>query len=264
MAGIRIAIIGGTGGMGRWFAEFFERQGFIVHACGSREEMDLPKMVKMCRVVVVSVPIGATCKVIEHVGPSVSRGSLFMDLTSLKAKPVEWMLRSSVSEVIGVHPLFGPDAESMDGKKVVICPARGDKWVAWLRGLLKDNGAEVVETSPERHDRIMALVQGLTHLTTVAMGLTVRSVGVDMSELRKFFTPTFEKKMAMMEKVFGENPRLYAEIIAHNPDTKWMLRSYEAVLRELKRLVLKGDSEALLRLMRGAQHRGGPLALRGE
>ncbi len=252
MAKLEIAVIGGTRGMGRWFAGFFQEQGFTVHALGRGWEDNRQELIERSQVVVMSVPIGVTCQVIERVGPLVKNGALMMDLTSLKAEPVECMLRCSVSEVIGVHPLFGPDAESMKGRNVVICPARGDNWLAWLRQLLTGSGAEVVETTPDRHDAIMAMVQGLTHLTTVAMGLTVRASGVDLSELRRFLTPTFEKKMAMIERVFGDNQRLYAEIIAFNPNTKRLLQLYEEALHELKGLVAEGDSEALLRLMQCA------------
>ncbi len=253
MAKLEIAVIGGTRGMGRWFAGFFQKHGFTVHAFGRDGATAHQGLLQRCQVVVVGVPIGVTCEVIERVGPLVNRGSLLMDLTSLKVRPVECMLRSSLSEVVGVHPLFGPDAESMRGKNVVICPARGEDWAAWLRQLLTESGAKVVETSPRRHDRIMAVVQGLTHLTTVAMGLTLSSSGLDSSELRGFLTPTFEKKMAMMERVFGGNPRLYAEIIALNPDTQGLLRLYQEVLEELNTAVAKGDSEALLRLMQRAR-----------
>ncbi|MGQ9654135.1 MAG: prephenate dehydrogenase/arogenate dehydrogenase family protein [Thermodesulfobacteriota bacterium] len=252
MAKLEIAVIGGTRGMGKWFAGFLQKQGFTVHALGRGGQTTCQRLIERCQVVVVSVPIGVTCEVIERVGPLVSTGSLMMDLTSLKAEPVECMLRCSVSEVIGVHPLFGPDVESMKGRNVVICPARGGNWIAWLRQLLTGSGAEVVETTPDRHDRIMAMVQGLTHLTTVAMGLTVRASGVDLSELRRFFTPTFEKKMAMIEKVFGDNQRLYAEIIALNPDTQRLLCLYEEALHGLKGLLARRDSEALLRLMQRA------------
>ena len=65
--------------------------------------------------VVVSVPIEVTVKVIEQVGPLMQKDALLMDLTSLKAEPVAAMLRSSVAEVIGLHPLFGPAVDTLAG-----------------------------------------------------------------------------------------------------------------------------------------------------
>jgi len=47
-----------------------------------------------------------------------------MDLTSLKTEPVKAMLKSSISEVIGLHPLFGPNIRFMSGKNVAVCPVR--------------------------------------------------------------------------------------------------------------------------------------------
>jgi len=110
---IEIGIIGGTGGMGRWFAGFFRKEGYTVFVSGRKTGMDIPTMGKKCQGVIVSVPVSITPEVIEQVGPHMKKESLLMDLTSLKGEPVKSMLKSSLSEVIGLHPLFGSAVDSM-------------------------------------------------------------------------------------------------------------------------------------------------------
>ena len=56
-----------------------------------------------------------------------------MDLTSLKKEPVKLMLTNSQAEVIGCHPLFGPQLKDASGQNVILCPARGKKWLGWLK-----------------------------------------------------------------------------------------------------------------------------------
>jgi prephenate dehydrogenase len=244
-----IGIIGGTGGIGKWFAGFFQGQGFTVHVSGRTSGMAAPDMAGTCAVVIVSVPIGATLDVIRGVGPHMKAGSLLMDLTSLKRDPVQAMLDSSPSEVIGLHPLFGPDAPSLSGQNIVICPARTEKWLLWLKDILEKNGARLIEASPVRHDKIMAVVQGLTHLNTMTLGIALRETGLSPEELERFSTPVSRLKGTLIEKVFEKNPRLYAEIVASNPHVPGMLRLYEKALARLKAPIKEGDAEELEKLL---------------
>jgi len=249
MRDIAIGIIGGTGGMGKWFADFFKKGGYPVLASGRRTGVTIQGMVKKCQVVVVSVPISATCEIIERVGPHMGRESLLMDLTSLKGEPVKSMLKSSVSEVIGLHPLFGTAADSIAGHKIVLCPARTKKWLDWLKEILTKNGADIIETTPERHDELMALVQVLNHLNSITMGMILRESGVDLVELKRFATPMFHTKLDTIEKVFTNNPRLYAEIITLNPNIHKILDLYGKTLSDLKSLISKKKTETLVELI---------------
>jgi len=147
--------------------------------------MPAVEMARRCDIVIVGVPISATCDVIRLVGPLVRRESLLMDLTSLKAEPVKAMLESSTSDVIGLHPLFGPDVPSLDGQNIVLCPARGTKWLPRVKELFLSRGARLVEASPERHDELMAFVQDSRHLTP-SLGLALRTAAVLRQNLKSF------------------------------------------------------------------------------
>ncbi|MBU2234263.1 MAG: prephenate dehydrogenase/arogenate dehydrogenase family protein [Proteobacteria bacterium] len=250
MNGFEIGIIGGTGGIGKWFAAFFRGEGYPVHVVGRREGMPIPELARRCRVVIVSVPIAATLDVIRLVGPHLPEDSLLMDFTSLKEEPVRAMLLATTAEVIGSHPLFGPDCPSLDGQNVVLCPGRGERWLVWLEGLLANGGARVTVTTPAEHDRMMSLVQGLTHLETILMGLTLRDSGVAPSALDAFSTPNFRTKRAIVEKVFGASPELYAGLLAGNPEVAAIFGRYERNLALVKELVLSGDAAGLAALMK--------------
>jgi chorismate mutase/prephenate dehydrogenase len=98
---------------------------------------------------------------------------------------------------------------------------------------------------------MMAVVQGLTHLDTVVMGLTLREAGMDPEELERFSTPAFRARLKTIEKVFDGSPGLYAGIIMGNPAIPEMIRRFEKNLRDLKELVTRGDVEALRGQMMG-------------
>lgn len=250
-----IGIIGGVGGIGRWFAGFFEQAGYTVHASGQTGGLRPAEMAATCPVVIVSVPIGVTQAVIREVGPHLKTNSLLMDLTSLKAGPVRSMLEASVSEVIGLHPLFGPGVPSMEGQNVVLCPARGERWLPWLRSILGDHGAKIVETTAERHDEIMAVVQALNHLNTLVLGLSIREAGISQEELERFSTPLFRARLEAVENLFS-HPQLYAEIIAGNPHASKILDLHRRAFCTVKPLVGQRGAKALEERIRQEKSKG--------
>jgi prephenate dehydrogenase len=248
----RIGIIGGTGGIGRWFAQHFQKEGFEVQINGRTTGPDIPALVRQCPIVIVSVPIEATVKVIKQVGPLMPEKSLLMDLTSLKEEPVKAMLRSSRCEVIGLHPLFGPEIKALAGHNLVICPARTKKWLPRIMAIFKNGQARIIETTPSRHDEWMAAVQVLNHLNTITMGLALKRSGFDLKELYPVSTPAFNGKMDLLKKIFGPNAGLYAQIITHNPYTGQVFKDYQQSLSELKKWIDHKDSEGLQQRIRDA------------
>jgi len=114
------------------------------------------------------------------------------------------------------------------------------------------NGVNIIETTPERHDELMGLIQGLNHLNSITMGMVLRGSGADLTELRRFATPMFNTKLALVEKVFTKNPRLYAEIVSLNPNISNVIELYAETLSNLKNVINNRDREAFIELMRGS------------
>ena len=245
MKDITVGIIGGTGGMGRWVADLLQKEGYPVHVWGRKSAMDINDLAGLCNVIVIAVPISATATMIKRVGSLVPEGSLLMDLTSLKKEPVELMMANSKADVIGCHPLFGPGVEDPTGEKVILCPARGRKWFAWLRTVLEKNGLVVTEETPEEHDKIMAIVQVLNHLNTISLGMTLTGTGVSLGKISKYTTPIFQTKLGIIKKIFTESPGLYADIITNNPDTDKILNLYEKSLADIRKILKSGNAAEL-------------------
>jgi prephenate dehydrogenase len=235
-----VGIIGGTRGMGHWFAGLLSKEGCAVHVSGRKTTLQAKEIAKTCDVVVIAVPISATAEVIKLVGPLLTKDKLFMDLTSLKKEPVALMLASSKAEVIGCHPLFGPALKEISGQNIILCPARGTKWLSWLKRVFKKNKLVVLEATPEKHDQMMAIIQALTHLHTISLGMALAATGIPLAEINKFSTPIFQAKLDIIKKVFTESPELYADIITRNPDTGKMLNIYEKTLADISKIIKSG------------------------
>ena len=236
--------------MGRIFADLFRQEGHTVHVSGRTQGLDIPTMAETCQVVIVSVPITITGEIIGKIGPLMGKNALLMDLTSLKTEPVQAMLHSSPSEVIGLHPLFGPGVDSIAGHTIVLCPARTQGWLQWLRDTLKNHNAAIIETTPERHDELMALVQALNHLNSITMAMVLHEWGEDLTELESFATPMFTTKLDIIREIFTNNPRLYAEIITLNPYILKIIELYGKTLADITGMIERWDTEAFTTLIK--------------
>lgn len=245
MKKITAGIIGGTNGMGRWLAGLMAACGHTVYVTGRKTEMTGAQAAAISDVFVVSVPIAATAGVIREIGPLLKKGQLLMDLTSLKKEPVELMLAHCAADVAGCHPLFGPVVSDPAGHTVVLCRGRGDDWFDWLKSFFETAGYDVLERTPDEHDKMMSVVQALNHLNTIALGMTVAGSGIPPREIGLFATPAFRARMAMVKKVFTESPELYADIIVGNPHLEIILQTYEKVLRDIHGATRAGSADAL-------------------
>jgi len=231
----------------------FTERGYVVLLADVMTELSPAEVARQCCVVILSVPIGVAGGVIKQVGPLVAPDGVLMDLTSLKGQTVMAMLTHSQSEVVGIHPLFGPDLLDIKGQNVILCSGRGEKWHSWIRELFTEAGAIVTETTPDRHDEMMAYVQGLNHLDTILWGLTIREAGVDISDLMPFSTPLFRAKWALVERVFSQSPLLYAELLVDNPALLPLVHRYQTILGHLVALIQSGDKLAIRDLLAQAR-----------
>lgn len=226
-----IGIIGGRGKMGNYFADFFERNKYEVLISDQRTELNNKEVAKKADVVIVSVPIDRTEEVIKEVAPHVKKSGLLMDLTSVKAMPMENMERTKAS-YLGCHPLFGPTA-SIYGQIVILCPGRGKTWHRWLKNLLTDNGALVRELTPQKHDELMAYIQTLTHFSHIALANTLRKSGIPIKEFIRYPSPVYMMELYMMGRILNQDPKLYASIQLSNPANIKAVGSYLRSCRQL-------------------------------
>jgi prephenate dehydrogenase len=134
-------------------------------------------------------------------------------VASVKLEPTRLMqqILPPHVEIIASHPLFGPAsaAEGLGGHRIAWCPLRG-KGHRLLAAFLRGQGLEVIETTPDQHDRDMAVVQGLTHLIA-------RSLSRLGPLPQRMATRSFQKLAEAAAMVQDDSPELLATILRANP-----------------------------------------------
>jgi len=273
MAKKKISIIGGYGGMGAFFARLFKDEGFSVTISGPSEvkgekvakELGAEyvkgnkKAAKDADIVMISVPIDYTLDVIKEVAPAVKKGALLMDVTSVKEEPCKAMKKFSGNgvEILGTHPVFSHRVGTLEGQVFVLTPVRGKKWLVWLKEFLSKHKARIYESTPVEHDRIMAVVQGLTHFAYISIGKTLQELDLDVKESRKFSSPIYELMLDIVGRIIGQNPELYASIQTQNPRVLEVHDAFLKTAKELNQTVKDKDEKKFMTIMsQAAKHFG--------
>ncbi len=241
-----IGIIGGTGSMGQWFKKFFENHSYNVLIASRSTDLSIEECTRQSDVVIVSVPIESTIEVIKKVGPLVKKEGLLVDFTSIKTDPVKAMLEHSNCEVIGMHPVFGPGVESLRNQAIVLCPARSEKWLRWLEEILLKGGAKLKITSPEEHDKMMSVIQGVIHFSSITISHVLKELNIDIMETQDFSSPIYKLRMDMVGRILNQDPNLYANIEILNPETPKALKAYLQTCNKLFGIIEKKDTKGFV------------------
>ncbi len=241
---LTIAVIGGHGQMGAMLVRLFGDMGHRVMVADRDTALTAPDAAAQADVVVISVPIDDTERVIRDVGPHVRDDALLMDITSIKESPVAVMLASTKASVVGTHPLFGPGVHTLQGQRFVVCRARGDAWADWVVQTFTARGLAVTEATPVQHDRAMSVVQVLTHFQTQVLGLTLAKLGVPLDDTLRFTSPAYLLELYVAARHFAQDPQLYGPIEMRNPQTGAVTAAFRSAADELGAILSSGDQGA--------------------
>ena len=271
---MKVTIIGGAGGMGRWFAVFFKENGIEVLIVDKDEHTEkIAKQIGVqflntdilneeeipdTDVLLISVPIDITERVIERVAPKMRKGSLLMDITSVKKMPLETMERctNEAVEILGTHPLFGPSTKSLQGQTIIFVPLRKGQLYDLVYELFKSNGARIEFLTAGEHDEILSVMLGLTHFILISFGITLKKLNFDVEGSRKYMNPTFEILMGFVGRHLHQDPHLYA-MIQTNFEMGKIHETFLAVADRLCELVSAGNVEEFMAEMRAAKEHFG-------
>ncbi len=235
-----IVVIGGRGQLGSLFAHMFELSGYQVEILERDDWSHADALLAQAGMVVVAVPIDTTCEVIDRLG-KLSPDCLLVDLTSVKSAPLQHMLAVHSGPVLGLHPMFGPDVASLAKQVVVCCAGRDEAGWQWLLDQMRIWGVRLHYVTAEEHDEAMSLIQALRHFSSFAYGLHLSEEKADLKRLLALSSPIYRLELAMVGRLFAQDPALYADIILSAPRNVQMIRRYHQRLGEALTMLESGD-----------------------
>src|SRR5712664_4805038 len=139
----KILIVGGTGGMGRFFARFANLHGAKVKLAGreinktrtAAKEIEVEPGTILdatsSDIVILAVPMEETVRVATETAFLMTTGSLLTDISSVKTGISDRIAEKIPKglEYISLHPLFGSNIDHLHGQTIVAVSYRsGQKW----------------------------------------------------------------------------------------------------------------------------------------
>ena len=260
---MNVGIIGGSDGLGKTLIYYF-RDEFKVyisardHKKGRQVASDLnvnyiesnEGLANISDILVISVPIENTCDVIHEVAPFMKAGSLMVDVTSVKEGPSRTMaeaLPDSV-EYIPTHPVFGPRTTRLDNQVIVLTADKKGKWYPKVYDYLAGKNMRIIETSAEKHDFMMSIVQVLTHFSFISTASAIEKLKVNISETEDYESSIYNLMIDMIARIVSQNPYLTYNIQSMNENGETVRNTFAEAVNELKDVINNNDEDEFVKI----------------
>jgi len=262
-----VTIIGGTRGLGKWIANELIKEEFnvtitsrnktsgekIAKKINAQYSNDNIEAIENADLIIFSVPIENMTETIKDVAPYAPENSLLMDITSVKKEPSETLLKYSPknTEILPCHPMFGPRVPSIEGQVIILTPDkdRSNKSFEIIKSFLEKKNAHVVVSTPEEHDKIMSVVQGITHFSYISIASTIKKLNISVKKSREFASPIYSLMLDMISRIVSQNPYLYYSIQKSNNETAISRKTFIDECIYLSKLIENGNEELFVENM---------------
>ncbi len=203
---------------------------------------------------VVAVPAGAIAEVAER---ALAGGGVVTDVGSVKAPVVAAV---DHPRFVGGHPMAGSEALGVEGSRADLF--EGATWVltpnastdpsalTLVNQVVRSLGAEVLTLSPEDHDRLVATVSHVPHLTAATLMGVAATRAEEHAALLRLAAGGFRD----MTRIAAGDPGIWIDICRDNREA--ILDVFDGLLVSLsamREMVAQGDGDALRHRLAEAQ-----------
>lgn len=245
--GRHAVVVGGAGRMGSWIVGFLRAQGMAVTVLDPArpdDEAAARTALPDADFVFVAAPPGAIGAIYTDLARDPPRG-IVCDVASIKT-PFLGALRALADaggRVASLHPLFGPGARVLRGVDLLVCDAGDATATRACRDLFADTTVRIVEVPLDEHDRWMADVLALAHVTVLAFAAALPD------EAHGVRSTTLGGLVDLAWAAVNESPDVYFEIQAENPHAAGATQRLADAVARLRDAARHHDREAFAALM---------------
>ncbi|MDH5599692.1 MAG: prephenate dehydrogenase/arogenate dehydrogenase family protein [Gammaproteobacteria bacterium] len=214
-------------------------------------ETDISQAVKGCDMVVLAVPLGAMQSVFEQISSVITEEMIITDVGSAKAsvvKAAQQAFKSLPDTLVPGHPIAGTEksgveasfAELFDNRRIILTPLEtsSSEAVSKVRKMWQACGADVVETSIEHHDEVLAATSHLPHMLAYSLVDTLAKMD-EKKEIFDFAAGGFRD----FTRIASSDPEMWHDICISNKDALvTMIKKFTDDLELLAKAIEANDS----------------------
>lgn len=253
--------------MGSWLANFLSENGYKVIVSDRNRSAarrlarvrdfsyvdDPTTAIRMAQLVIMATPTYVTHGILQRLERNVSKDKLFIEISSVK-QPLRSVLRELERRrisVLSIHPLFGPGAESVRDRTILVMPLTQRTHLAdsFLR-ILRRKGAKLVKCDFNEHDKLISAVLTLPHFLNATFVNALKSLSVDLNVLSEIAGPTFKLQLLIAEKVHQESLDNETSVLMDSPYSVTALKKFAQAGNGIVNIVARGKRSMMIRTLR--------------
>ena len=254
-----VGIIGASGNMGKWFTEYFSENGYSVGLYSrklKKKKNPKSKIFKSIRdcvihsdIIIISVPIETTNKIIDEVVKYSDNTKLVMEISSMKNQIVSNMKKlSNKSQLMSIHPLFGPGANIFKPQKFILVPIKSTQSEKKLFSSLFPN-SKLVICNANQHDKSMAYVISLVYFLNLSFVLSLNKI----PNLKDISGTSFTIQYLLASGIFHDTPEVISSLQISNEQFSDVLEDFMININSIENIISKRDSDEFIKLIKKAK-----------
>ena len=219
-----------------------------------RFETDISIAVKGCDMVVVAVPLGAMQSVFEKIAPVITNDMVITDVGSAKGsvvKAAKIAFKVLPETFVPGHPIAGTEksgveasfSELYENRRIIITPLEtsSSNAISKVRSMWQACGADVIETTIEHHDEVLAATSHLPHMLAFSLVDTLAKMD-DKNEIFEFAAGGFRD----FTRIASSDPDMWRDICLANGDALVdVIKKFSSDLQLLSKAIENNDSNYL-------------------
>ncbi len=266
---INITIIWATRGFWEWLAKFLTKKFSqnidltitwrnkvewekVAKKIGAKFTTDNIEAVKNADITIFSTPISVIENSIKEIAPHLKPWSLVSDVCSIKKFPSkalekyspEWVL------VLPTHPMFWPSTWSIAWQIFVLTPIKeenkNDSRYIFLKDFLDKSWSTVIESNPVEHDKMMAVVQWLTHFDMFVLWETIKRLWIDVERSLDFVSPIYKIMLSSVWRYLHQHPKLHWDIQMFNDEVLTVHKVFMETINDFNKFVIEKDEDSFI------------------
>jgi prephenate dehydrogenase len=217
---------------------------------------DIKKSVSIADLVILATPIGTFEKIFGEISEAIPAGCIVTDVGSTKVLPHQWAAKKLPGTVhyVGSHPIAGSEQRGVEFARddlferavcILTTTNKTDRQaVQTLKGFWSRLGCSVKLMRPAEHDRILANVSHLPHITAVSL--------MNASSIEEL--PFAGKGFMDMSRIASSPSNIWADVLATNANN--IARSIDRVTAEfgkLQKAIKNGNKRQIEKLLEAAR-----------
>jgi len=217
-------------------------------------ETDITLAVKGCDMVVVAVPLGAMQFIFEKISAVITDDMVITDVGSAKGSVVhaaQSAFKTLPKTFVPGHPIAGTEksgveasfSELYENRRIIITPLETSSGnaVSKVKSMWQACGADVVETSIEHHDEVLAATSHLPHMLAFSLVDTLAKMD-SKNEIFDFAAGGFRD----FTRIASSDPDMWRDICLANGDALVaMIKKFSDDLQLLSKAIENNDSAYL-------------------